>query len=123
MYSKENISMILDFRHQTPINYENTGDRPNDELIIEALDLVRKFVKCPEPKIILGLDGLETVIKFIWHVGSYGLIQYTLSEDSLKMFVIDDDSDILVNDSELTHEEYLSIDLITKYYIREILCE
>ena len=121
MYLAGNISTILDFRHQTPTNYEYTGDRPSDELILDALDLVRKFVKCPEPHIILGIDGLDTVVKFIWDIGSHGVIQYTLSEDYLKLFVIDDDGNILVNNEELNHEEYVSIDLITKYYIREIL--
>ena len=122
MYSRENISEILDFRFQTPTNYEYTGDRPSDELILDALDLVRKFIKCREPQIILGIDGVNTTaIKFIWNVGSYGVIQYTLTEDYLKLFVIDDDGNVLVNDEELNHEEYVSVDLITKYYIREIL--
>ena len=122
MYSRENISEILDFRFQTPTNYEYTGDRPSDELILDALDLVRKFIKCREPQIILGIDGVNTTaIKFIWNVSSYGVIQYTLTEDYLKLFVIDDDGNILVNDEKLNHEEYVSIDLITKYYIREIL--
>ena len=70
---------------------------------------------------VIVIDGLNTVIKYIWNVGSYGVIQYTLSEDYLKLFVIDDDGNILVNDEKLNHEEYVSIDLITKYYIREIL--
>ena len=122
MYSRENISEILDFRFQTPTNYEYTGDRPSDELILDALDLIRKFIKCSEPQIILGIDGVNTTaIKFIWNVGSYGVIQYTLTEDYLKLFVIDNDGNILVNDEELNHEEYVSIDLITKHYIREIL--
>ena len=122
MYSRENISEILDFRFQTPTSYEYTGDRPSDELILDALDLVRKFIKCREPQIILGIDGVNTTaIKFIWNVGSYGVIQYTLTEDYLKLFVIDNDGNILVNDEELNHEEYVSIDLITKHYIREIL--
>ena len=122
MYSRENISEILDFRFQTPTSYEYTGDRPSDELILDALDLVRKFIKCREPQIILGIDGVNTTaIKFIWTVGSYGVIQYTLTEDYLKLFVIDNDGNILVNDEELNHEEYVSIDLITKHYIREIL--
>lgn len=122
MYSRENISEILDFRFQTPTSYEYTGDRPSDELILDALDLVRKFIKCREPQIILGIDGVNTTaIKFIWNVGSYGVIQYTLTEDYLKLFVIDNDENILVNDEELNHEEYVSIDLITKHYIREIL--
>lgn len=122
MYSKENISEILDFRFQKPTSYEYTGDRPSDELILDALDLVRKFIKCREPQIILSIDGVNTTaIKFIWNVGSYGVIQYTLTEDYLKLFVIDNDGNILVNDEELNHEEYVSIDLITKHYIREIL--
>ena len=122
MYSRENILEILDFRFQTPTSYEYTGDRPSDELILDALDLVRKFIKCCEPQIILGIDGVNTTaIKFIWNVGSYGVIQYTLTEDYLKLFVIDNDGNILVNDEELNHEEYVSIDLITKHYIREIL--
>ena len=74
MYTSENISTILDFRYQIPTNYEDTGNRPSDELILDALDLVRKFVKCPEPHIILGTDGLNTVIKYIWNVGSCGVI-------------------------------------------------
>ena len=90
-------------------------------MILDALDLVRKFIKCPEPYIILGMDDLNTVVKFIWDIGSHGVIQYTLSEDYLKLLVIDDDGNILVNDEELNHGEYVSIDLITKYYIREIL--
>ena len=121
MYLVGNISTILDFRNQTPTNYEYTGDRPSDELIVDALDLVRKFVKCHETHIMIGIDDLNTVINYIWKVGSYGVIQDTLSEDYLKLFVIDDDGNILVNDEELNHEEYVSIDLITKYYIREIL--
>lgn len=122
MHSRENISEILDFRFQTPTSYEYTGDKPSDELILDALDLVRKFIKCREPQIILGIDGVNTTaIKFIWNVGSYGIIQYTLTEDYLKLFVIDDDGNILVNDEELNYEEYVSIDLITKHYIREIL--
>ena len=122
MYSKENISEILDFRFQTPTSYEYTSDRPSDELILDALDLVRKFIKCREPQIILGIDGVNTTaIKFVWNLGSYGVIQYTLTEDYLKLFVIDNDGNILVNDEELNHEEYVSIDLITKHYIREIL--
>ena len=122
MYSKENILEILDFRFQTPTSYEYTGDRPSDELILDALDLVRKFIKCREPQIILGIDGVNTTtIKFTWNIGSYGVIQYTLTEDYLKLFVIDNDGNILVNDEELNHEEYVSIDLITKHYIREIL--
>lgn len=122
MYTRENISEILDFRFQTPTSYEHIGNRPSDELILNALDLVRKFIKCREPQIILGIDGVNTTaIKFIWNVGSYGVIQYTLTEDYLKLFVIDNDGNILVNDEELNHEEYVSIDLITKHYIREIL--
>ena len=122
MYSKENISEILDFRFQTPTSYEYTSDRPSDELILDALDLVRKFIKCREPQIILGIDGVNTTaIKFVWNLGSYGVIQYTLTEDYLKLFVIYNEGNILVNDEELNHEEYVSIDLITKHYIREIL--
>ena len=58
MYSKENISEILDFRFQTPTSYEYTGDRPSDELILDALDLIRKFVKCTAPYIIIVLANL-----------------------------------------------------------------
>lgn len=120
MYYTENITTILDFRNQKPTSYEYIGNRPNDELILEALDLVRKFVQIPEPQIILGVEGIDTVIKFIWNVGDSGLIQYTLSEDYLKLFVIDNNSNILV-DNELNHEEYVSINLITRYYINQIL--
>ena len=122
MYTSENISTILDFRFQEPTRYEYTGNRPSNELILDALDLVRKFIKCREPQIILGIDGvITTAIKFIWEIGSNSVIQYTLTEDYLKLLVIDDDGNILVNDEELSHEEYVSIDLITKYYIEKIL--
>ena len=88
MYTSENISTILDFRYQIPTNYEDTGNKPSDELILNAIDLVRKFIKCPQPYIILGMDGLNTVIRFMWDIGSHGVIQYTLAEDYLKLFVI-----------------------------------
>lgn len=120
MFYTENITTILDFRNQKPTSYEYTGNRPSDELILEALDLVRKFVQIPEPQIILGTEGIDTVIKFIWNVGDSGLIQYTLSKNYLKLFVIDNNSNILV-DNELNHEEYVSINLITRYYINQIL--
>lgn len=64
---------------------------------------------------------ITTAIKFIWEIGNNSVIQYTLTEDYLKLLVIDDDGNILVNDEELSHEEYISIDLITKYYIGKIL--
>ena len=120
MYYTENITTILDFRNQKPTSYEYTGNRLSNELILEALDLVRKFVQIPESQIILGIDGVDTVIKFIWNVGDSGIIQHTLSEDYLKLFVIDNNSNILV-DNELNHEEYVSINLITRYYINQIL--
>ena len=45
MYTSENISTILDFRFQEPTRYEYTGNRPSNELILDALDFVRKFIK------------------------------------------------------------------------------
>lgn len=120
MYSAENIATIFDFRNQIPTSYEYEGNRPSDELILEALDLVRKFKKCSAPEIVLGLEGLETVIRFTWYIGDFGFIQYTLSEDNLKLYVIDDNSKVLANNVELDHNDYESVDFITKYYIKEI---
>lgn len=120
MYSTENIATIFDFRNQTPTSYEYEGNKPSDELILEALDLVRKFVKCPEPEIVLGIEGLDTVIRFTFNVGDFGLIQYTLSEDYLKLYVIDDNSKVIVNDFELGNNHYNSIDFITRFCIERI---
>lgn len=117
MYSTENISTILDFRREEPENYEYIGKRPSDELILEALDLVRKFKRCQEPEIVLGIEGLETVIRFTWNVGEFGIIQYTLSEDYLKLWVLDNDSNVLVNYEELNHDDYMLVDFITRHYI------
>ena len=120
MYSEENIATIFDFRNQAPTSYEYEGSRPSDELILEALDLVRKFTNCIEPEITLGIEGINTVIRFTWNVGDFGIIQYTLSEDYLKLYVIDDNSEVLVNDVELDHNDYDSVDFITRQYIRRI---
>lgn len=120
MYSTENIATIFDFRNQIPESYDYEGKRPSDELILEALDLVRKFTKCSSPKIVLGLEGLETVIRFTWYIGDFGFIQYTLSEDNLKLYVIDDNSKVLVNNVELDHSDYESVGFITKHYVKEI---
>ena len=120
MYSTENIATIFDFRNQTPTSYEYEGNKPSDKLILEALDLVRKFVKCPEPEIVLGIEGLDTVIRFTFNVGDFGLIQYTLSEDYLKLYVIDDNSKVIVNDFELGNNHYNSIDFITRFCIERI---
>ena len=120
MYSEENISVIFDFRNQTPTSYEYEGKRPSNELILNALDLIRKFVKSPEPEINLGIEGINTVIKFIWNIGDFGFVQYTLSENYLKLYVMDNNSNVLVNDVELDHNDYDSIDFITRQYIRRI---
>ena len=120
MYTEENISTIFDFRNQTPTSYEYEGNRPSDELILEALDLVRKFTNCPKPEIVLGIEGIDTVIRFTWSVGDFGIIQYTLSEDYLKLYVIDDNSEVLVNNVELDHNDYESVCFITKHYIKMI---
>lgn len=118
MYSLENISTIFDFRNSTTIDFdENAIDRPSDELILSSLDLVRKLIKSPEPKIIINTVGIEIVIQFKWNVGDFGIIEYTLSEKYLKLFVLDNDSNILVNDVELDNSEFQSIDFITTYFI------
>lgn len=120
MYSEENITTIFDFRNQTPTSYEYEGKKPSDELILDALDLVRKFVKCPEPEITLVIEGINTVIRFTFNVGDFGFIQYTLSEDCLKLYVMDDNSKVLVNDFELGNNHYNSIDFITRFCIERI---
>lgn len=120
MYSVENIATIFDFRNQIPTSYEYEGNKPSDELILEALDLVRKFVKCPEPKITLTIEGITTVIRFTFKVGEFGFIQYTLSEDYLKLYVMGDNSKVLVSDFELGNNQYNSIDFITRFCIERI---
>lgn len=50
-------------------------------------------------------------------MGEFGIIQYTLSEDYLKLWVLDNDSNVLVNYEELNHDDYMAIDFITKHYI------
>lgn len=40
-----------------------------------------------------------------------------MSEEYLKLFVLDNDSNILVNDIELDNSEFQSIDFITTYFI------
>ena len=120
MYSAENIATIFNFRNQMPTSYEYEGNKPSDELILEALDLVRKFTKCIEPEITLGIEGIDTVIRFTWNIGDFGFIQYTLSEDNLKLYVIDDNSNVLVNNVELDHNDYESVCFITKHYIKII---
>ena len=120
MYSAENIATIFNFRNQIPTRYEYEGNKPSDELILEALDLVRKFTKCIESKITLDIEEIDTVIRFTWNIGDFGIIQYTLSEDYLKLWVIDDDSEVLVNNVELDHNDYESVCFITKHYIKMI---
>lgn len=120
MYSSENISTIFDFRNLTTDLDGNEVDRPSDEIILSSLDLVRKLIKTPEPVIIMNTVGIDIVIQFKWNVGDFGMIEYTLSEEYLKLFVLDNDSNILVNDIELDNSEFQSIDFITTYFINVI---
>lgn len=124
MYSLENISTIFDFRNSTATDFDgNEVDRPSDEIILSSLDLVRKLIKAPEPIIIMNTVGIDVVIQFKWNVGDFGIIEYTLSEEYLKLFVLDNDSNILVNDVELDNLEFQSIDFITTYFIGVITGE
>lgn len=123
MYSVENISTIFDFRNLSTDLNGNAIDRPSDELILSSLDLVRKLIKTPEPEIIINTVGIDIVIQFKWNVGDFGIIEYTLSEEYLKLFVLDSDSNILVNDVELDNSEFQSIDFITTYFIGVITGE
>lgn len=120
MYSEENITTLFDFRNQTPTSYEYEGNRPSDELILKALDLVRKFIKCPEPKITLGVEGIDTIIRFTFNVGEFGFVQYTLSKNYLKLYVMTDDANVLVNNVELELNDYDSLDFVTRFYINRI---
>lgn len=123
MYSVENISTIFDFRNLSTDLNGNAIDRPSDELILSSLDLVRKLIKTPEPEIIINTVGIDIVIQFKWNVGDFGIIEYTLSEKYLRLFVLDSDSNILVNDVELDNSEFQSIDFITTYFIGVITGE
>lgn len=120
MYSQDNIRTILDFRNLSTGWNNNVADRPSDELIVEALDLVRKFKKVPQPKMCVNVVGIDTIINFQWYVKEFGFIELTLSEDYLKLFVMDNDSSILVDDIEIDNAEYNSIDFIITYFIRVI---
>ena len=120
MYSWENITEILDFRNLVTGWDGNGANRPSDELIVDALDLVRKFQKTPNPKIYVNVVGIDTVIKFHWDVKEFGFIECTLSENYLKLFVMDNDSTILVNDVEIDNVKYNTIDFIITYFRRII---
>ena len=120
MYSWENITEILDFRNLVTGWDDNGANRPSDELIVDALDLVRKFQKTPNPKIYVNVVGIDTVIKFHWDVKEFGFIECTLSENYLKLFVMDNDSTILVNDVEIDNVKYNTIDFIITYFRRII---
>ena len=50
----------------------------------------------------------------------FGFIECTLSEDYLKLFVMDDNSNVLVNDVEIDNVEYNSIDFIIEYFWRVV---
>lgn len=89
MYSSENITKILDLRFEKPENYEYTGNKPSDELIVRALDLVRTLPCMYNPTISLGVEGIDTVIKFTWKIKDKGIIQYVLSEEKLKFYSFD----------------------------------
>lgn len=117
MHLMKNISKILDFRSKRPEIYGYIGEKPSDKLILDALELVRKFTIQDDLKITLDIHGLDTVVKFSWNIGDFGIIQYTLHEDRLTLWVLDNNSNVLVENEELSHSNYLSVDSITKNYI------
>lgn len=123
MYSQENISTIFEFRNLSDCWDGNAANRPSDELILSALDLVRKFHKTPEPNISIHTVGIDTVIKFSWQIGSYGFIEYVLSDDYLKLFVMDDGIDVIVNDVEIDNSLYEAIDFITLFFRKVVMGE
>lgn len=123
MYSQENISTIFEFRDLPDCWDGNAANSPSDELILSALDLVRKFHKTPEPNISINTVGIDTVIKFRWQIGSYGFIEYVLSDDYLKLFVMDDGIDIIVNDIEIDSSGYEAIDFITLFFRKVVMGE
>lgn len=129
MYSSENITKILDLRFEEPESYEYTGNRPSDELIVKALDLVRFFIKVTEPKIYLGVDGIETVVRFTWDIKNYGFVQCTLSENKVNFYATDyrnadeqngvlDEEDFELDCNE--NETYYHISYLVEKYIRII---
>lgn len=68
MYSWDNFTTIMDFRNLSKGWDNSTAKRPSDVLIVRALDLIRKFIKAPEPKIYIDVAGRDTVIKFHWDI-------------------------------------------------------
>lgn len=123
MYTQENISTIFEFRNLSDCWDYNEANRPSDELILLALDLVRKFHKTPEPNISIHTVGIDTVIKFSWQIESYGFIEYVLSDNYLKLFVMDDDVDVIVNDVEIDNSGYKAIDSITMFFRKVVMGE
>lgn len=77
---------------------------------------MRKFHKTPEPNISIHTVGIDTVIKFSWQIGSYGFIEYVLSDDYLKF-------DVIVNDVEIDNSLYEAIDFITLFFRKVVMGE
>lgn len=121
MYSQENISTIFEFRNLPDCWDGNAANKPSDDLILSALDLVRKFHKTPKPNISIHTVGIDTVIKFSWQIGSYGFIEYVLSDDYLKLFVMDDSVDVIANDVEIDNSGYEAIDFITMFFRKVVM--
>lgn len=122
MYSSENITEILDLRFEEPECYEYTGNRPSDKLIVKALDLVRTLPCMYNPSISLGVDGIDTVIKFTWTIKDRGIIQYVLSEESLKFYVFDNNWKTLYEDDfeEDQHDIFDHTGYLVEKYIKII---
>lgn len=110
MYSSENITEILDLRFEEPKSYEYTGSRPSDELIVKALDYVRRIKKNPAPKIYAGIEGIDTVIVFQWDFANSGTVCLTLHEDEYTLFAIKNDGqqvEFKSDKEDYLHEEEL----------------
>jgi hypothetical protein len=122
MYSSENITKILDLRFEEPESYEYTGNKPSDELIVRALDLVRTLPCMYNPTISLGVEGIDTVIKFTWKIKDKEIIQYVLSEEKLKFYAFDRNWKTLYEDDfeEDQHDMFDHTGYLVEKYIQII---
>lgn len=110
MYSSENITKILDLRFEEPECYEYTGNRPSDELIVKALDYIRRIKKNPAPKIYLGIEGIDTVIVFRWDFENGSTVCITLYEEEYTLFAMKSDGqqvEFKSDEEDYLHEEEL----------------
>lgn len=105
----ENIAKILDFRNlKDNWNGHGTIKPPDDDLLINAIDFVRKFTNVKQPEVFLTVNSS---IKFEWDEGNNHL-EFELSEEEIEMYELFDDLE--VTNRTLDNNEYMAINYITR---------